>query len=92
MSFNVSEDCNQTRMECVDALYPFLSLLKRRVDYYLMLNNIQVEDLGIKEEEFTVEKKHKFIQNCSSKFLEGSNVIRQMFITMKVAPLPPSEV
>ena len=57
-----------------------------------MLNNIQVEDLGIKEEEFTVEKKHKFIQNCSSKFLEGSNVIRQMFITMKVAPLPPSEV
>ena len=54
-----------------------------------MVNYLQLEDLGITADEFTLEKKRKFIQNCTSKFTEGSSMIKQMFLTMKVfTPLP----
>lgn len=58
------------------------------VNFYMMVNNLQLEDLGITEAEFTLEKKCKFIQNCASKFTEGSNVIKQMFVTMKALAFP----
>lgn len=49
-----------------------------------MLNNIEVEDLGIKIEEFTLEKKKKFIQNSNSQLIEGIKIIKEMFLILGV--------
>lgn len=49
-----------------------------------MLNNIEVEDLGIKPEEFTLEKKKKFISNSNSQFMEGTKIIKELFLVLKV--------
>ena len=55
-----------------------------RVDYYLMLNNIEIEDLGIEREEFTLEKKKKFISNSNVQLLEGTRIIKEIFLVLKV--------
>ena len=52
--------------------------------YYLLLNGIEVEDLGIEEKEFTMEKKLKFIQNCSKQFADGKELVNQIFFTLSV--------
>ena len=49
-----------------------------------MLNNIEVEDLGIKIEEFTLEKKKKFIQNSNSQLIEGIKIIKEIFLILGV--------
>ena len=56
-----------------------------RVDYYLMLNNIEIEDLGIEREEFTVVKKKKFISNSNAKLLEGTKIIKEIFLVLSVS-------
>lgn len=61
-----------------------LAILIDRVDYYLMLNNIEVEDLGISKDEFTLDVKRKFITNCNSQFLEGTKIIKEMFLVLNV--------
>lgn len=71
----------------IDYLYLFLVSLIYRVQYYLTLNGIVVADLGLEEREFTIEKKQKFIQNCSIKFNEGKGIIHQIFMTLGVALL-----
>lgn len=52
--------------------------------YYLLLNGIEIEDLGLEEKDFTIEKKLKFIQNCSRQFSDGKELVNQIFLTLSV--------
>lgn len=59
-------------------------LLISSVDYYLMLNNIEVEDMGTTKEEFSLEMKKKFISNSNSMLMKGTEIIKEMFLILGV--------
>lgn len=83
-SFSPSEDTQQKDVDVINILYELICLLITRVDFYLMLNNIEVEDLGITKEEFTIDVKRKFISNCNSQLMEGIRIIKEMFLILGV--------
>ena len=51
-----------------------------------MINSIQVEDLVDDVSEFTLEKKKKFVANCSSMVAEGDIIVHKMFETLNADP------
>ena len=90
LSFKLSEDASQVDSSSIDFLFCYNVYLICRAQYYLTLNGIVVTDLGLEEKDFTMEKKQKFIQNCSNKFSEGKGIIQQIFMTLGVSFLNES--